>query len=87
MAEEKVAKETTEKDSQDKETKPVESKPKEITQASLIHIDTFLATAKVIYNLNTLQIAGFKAYMTGKFYQNKDEDFVPYLNKYLGKGE
>lgn len=50
-----------------------------------IHIDTFIETAQVHFNLSNSQVAGFKAFMYGKYYQHKDTDFIPYLEKYLGK--
>lgn len=50
-----------------------------------IHIDTFIETAQVHFNLSNAQVAGFKAFMYGKYYQHKDTDFIPYLEKYLGK--
>ncbi len=49
-----------------------------------VHIDTFLNTAKVLYSMDNIQEAGFKAYMSGNHYQRKDEDFIPHLKKYLG---
>lgn len=70
-----------------KTTGKSKEKQQTIVTANLVHIDTFLNTAKDLYNLSTLQIAGFKAYMAGQLYQPSDKDFLPYLNKYLGKGE
>lgn len=50
-----------------------------------IHIDTFIDIAKVMFGLKPGQAEGFKAYMNGKHYQYKDEDFLPYLEEYTGK--
>lgn len=59
----------------------------EASTTGLVHVDTFLETARVLYDLTNLQVAGFKGYMQGNFYQVEDKDFIPYLEKYLGKGE
>lgn len=50
-----------------------------------VHIDVFLDSAKEVFNLHTYQVNGFKAYMAGQYYKKKDQDFIPYLEKYLGK--
>lgn len=50
-----------------------------------VHVDTFLAYAGVLYGLSKYQLAGFKAFMAGKEYQHEDKDFVPFLEKYIGK--
>jgi hypothetical protein len=57
------------------------------TSGSYVSVDTFITTAKVLYKMSNLQVAGFKAYMTGRQYLRSDMDFVPYLEKYLGKGD
>ncbi len=75
---------------QDTVTPTVDTKKKEVpspAKTDYVSIDTFLETAITLYGLSRVQIAGFKGYMRGKFYQKKDKDFVPYLNKYLGKGD
>lgn len=51
----------------------------------MVHIDDFLGLATDMYELNTMQQAGFKAYMIGKQYLSDMEAFVPYLDRYLGK--
>lgn len=50
-----------------------------------VHIDTFLDYAKLVYNLSPYQVAGFKAFMSGKEYQLDDRDFIPFLMEYTGK--
>ncbi|AKC05141.2 hypothetical protein kochi14H1_0230 [Enterococcus phage phi EF14H1] len=50
-----------------------------------VHVDTFLDYAKVLYGLNKYQVAGFRALMAGREYQHEDADFVPFLEKYIGK--
>lgn len=64
------------------------TKPKAVKKAvvkPMVHISEFLGAASEVYDLNTMQQAGFKAYMTGKQYLTDLEAFVPYLNRYLGK--
>lgn len=73
-----------------KKTLPKETPAPQVTEqpalvSGYVHIDVFLATAKVIFNLHAYQVAGFKAFMTGKHYQKRDTDFIPFLEKYLGK--
>lgn len=63
-------------------TKSVEPTP---VASSYVHIDLFLETARQLYEMNTLEVQGFRAYMTGKHYQKKITDYVPHLEKYLGK--
>lgn len=67
----------------------VSDKPKqrEVSKTSpkYTHIDTFIETAQIHFGLSNTQVAGFKAFMYGKYYQHKDTDFIPYLEKYLGK--
>lgn len=53
----------------------------------LAHIDDFLRVAKGDYNLTSMEVAGFKGYMQGKFYLKEEKDFVAPLEEYLGKGE
>lgn len=72
------------------EQKEPEEKPdgKEVTKSTFtgyVHIDTFLSTARTLFNLPESQVAGFKAYMSGKSYLYDERDFIPYLEKYLGK--
>lgn len=50
-----------------------------------VHIDTFLDYARVLFDLNIYQVAGFKAFMSGREYQLDDKDFIPFLEKYIGK--
>lgn len=58
---------------------------KQPTQKGYAHIDTFLDTAISWFGLTQYQVPGFKAYMQGKFYQKTEKDFIPYLEKYLGR--
>lgn len=49
------------------------------------HIDTFLDTARVMFDMSGGQAEGFKAYMNGNTYQFSERDFLPHLEKYLGR--
>ena len=62
--------------SKNKEKQPEPVKP-------YIHIDTFLQTATALYNLNRMQVAGFKARMNGRQYQTDEQVFLQELKKYL----
>lgn len=62
-----------------KRTKP------EYSHSGYIHIDTFIDTAKTVFELSEGQCEGFKALMAGKHYQFSERDFLPYLEEYLGK--
>lgn len=89
------------KDENKKESKKTEKdlKPKDAPQKSMekkkpvkkavikpmVHIDDFIGLATEIYDMNSMQQAGFKAYMTGKQYLTDTEAFIPYLERYLGK--
>lgn len=65
----------------------VEKQEKNHTQANgYVHIDVFLDTAKLLYDLHPYQVAGFKAFMQGREYQIHDTDFVPFLEQYLKGG-
>nr|DAI05685.1 MAG TPA: hypothetical protein [Herelleviridae sp.] len=55
------------------------------TVKGYVHVDTFLDYAGALYGLNKYQLAGFRAFMIGKEYQYEDKDFVPFLEKYIGK--
>lgn len=66
-----------------KPEKQVKEQP--ATLSGYVHIDAFLDTAGVIFNLHPYQQAGFKAFMSGRHYQKRDTDFIPYLEEYLGK--
>jgi len=48
-----------------------------------VHIDTFLQTAKVMHNMDKVQVAGFKSRMNGKHYQRDEEVFNIELKNYL----
>lgn len=50
----------------------------------MVHIDEFMALAVDAYGLDTMQQAGFKMFMTGKYYLSDIEAFEPYLKNYLG---
>lgn len=76
-----MAKETTET----KQESPKEQPKKVPKPKGYVHVDTFLGYAQVLYGLSKYQVAGFKAFMTGREYQHDDTDFVPFLEKYIGK--
>lgn len=67
--------------------KKVKEKPVGQSRQPYVHIDTFLETARVLYEMNEMQVQGFKSFMSGKHYQKGDEAFIPPLKKYLGKGD
>lgn len=50
-----------------------------------VHIDTFLHTAQIMFDMKESQVAGFKAFMHGKYYMFDDREFIPYLEEYLGR--
>lgn len=50
-----------------------------------VHVDVFLDTATDFFGLDPFQVKGFKAYMTGQYYKKTDQDFIPYLEEYLGR--
>lgn len=82
-AKEVPIKETSVKESvlpkkEDKKVEPVVTR-------GYVHVDTFLGTAQPFFNMSGLQVQGFRAFMTGKQYQASDQDFIPYLEKYLGR--
>lgn len=64
-----------------KETK--QQAPKEFK--GYTHIDTFLDTATIMFSMSGGQAEGFKAYMNGSNYQFSERDFLPHLEKYLGR--
>lgn len=74
-----------------KVTKPGVSKrqpekpKKEHKPKPLVHVSEFIAAITPIYNLTSLQRAGFNAYMGNDQYKEDLNDFVPFLDKYLGK--
>ena len=66
-----------------KQVEKPKTKPKDFT--GYVHIDTFLETARVMFNMTGGQAEGFKAYMYGNTYQYSELDFLPHLEKYLGR--
>lgn len=80
---EEVKEELTEVFPEDKEPKVKEAPKRKFN--GYVHIDTFLSTAKALFNLPESQVAGFRAYMAGRSYLYDEKDFLPYLEKYLGK--
>lgn len=80
---------------EEKETKEVEKKsePKKVSKPKakkkkpgrLVHIDNFIEAIRIRVDMSEAQAQGFKAYMTGNHYAKSLNDFVPYLEKYLGK--
>lgn len=83
---EKVAEQKEEK-VQDKKPEPKKvSKPRaKKKQKRLVHIDNFIEAIRIRIDLSNAQAQGFKAYMTGNHYAESLDDFVPHLEKYLGK--
>ena len=74
--------------------KQKEEEPKKVTKRKpkankkpkkLVHIDKFIDAIRIRIDLSEAQAKGFKAYMTGNHYAKSLNDFVPYLEKYLGK--
>jgi len=60
---------------------------KKVTQHAepWVSVDEFLVTAKQMFDMNRVQMAGFKAYMHGKEHLPDERDFLPYIKKYLDK--
>ncbi|WNO29815.1 hypothetical protein [Bacillus phage SDFMU_Pbc] len=50
---------------------------------SYIHIDTFLQTAQQLYELSSVEAAGFKAKMRGRHYQHDEKVFLEELKKHF----
>ncbi|UNA01486.1 hypothetical protein MG295_00069 [Bacillus phage vB_BcgM] len=48
-----------------------------------VHIDTFLETAKYMFELSDTQLAGFKASMNGQHYQRDELIFLDNLKKHF----
>ena len=48
-----------------------------------VHIDTFLQTAKHLYGLSDIQLAGFKVKMNGQHYQRDEFIFLAELKKHF----
>lgn len=48
-----------------------------------VHIDTFLQTAKHLYGLSDMQLAGFRAKMNGQHYQRDELIFLAELKKHF----
>lgn len=74
-------KEETKKEPKKKVVKKVPSKK---VSKPMIHIDEFIEVIKLQKDLPNAQAQGFKAYMHGDHYKPSLNDFVPYLDKYLG---
>lgn len=51
-----------------------------------VSTNTFLMSAKAMYQFSNIQAEAFKVRMRskGKFYLPRIEDFVPYFEEYLG---
>lgn len=60
-----------------------EPTPKPEPPKPYIHVDQFLRSARQLYNLNSMQVAGFKARMNGRQYQRDVQVFVDELKQYL----
>lgn len=89
MAKEETKKEKIKKQEKPKRAPQKKSKKKEPVKKAVIspmvHIEDFIEIVGGRYGMDTMQKAGFKAYMTGKQYMTDMEAFVPYLERYLGK--
>ena len=58
------------------------------TPTTYVTVDDFLESAKVMYNLDSLEIAGFKAFVSDSPVRHTYSDCVKPREKYLGrKGE
>lgn len=66
------------------ETKKEKPKPKKVAKKS-VHIDEFIETVRPLYDLNVGKANGFRAYMQGNHYLASLDEFMPYLERYLGK--
>ena len=71
----------TEKKLEPKAKAPVKPKPKAIKPYT--HIDTFLQTAKVLYEVSNIEAQGFKVKMEGNHYQQDESVFLKELKNYL----
>lgn len=83
-----VLKEVTEEKSETSENIEVPAEeakpaPKPEPPKPYIHVDQFLRSARQLYNLNSMQVAGFKARMNGRQYQRDVQVFVDELKQYL----
>jgi len=68
----------------EKQTKKQQAEaPKKVVPVSYTHIDTFLQTAIPMYNLTSVQAAGFKAKMNGKHYQRDQQVFIDALKEHF----
>ncbi|AEQ34218.1 hypothetical protein D307_gp246 [Bacillus phage Bastille] len=48
-----------------------------------VHIDKFLNSVKLVYELSDVELAGFKALMAGQHYQRDEEIFLEALKKHF----
>lgn len=57
-----------------------------VVNTPYVSANTFLMSAKEMYQISNMQAEAFKIRMRskGKFYLPRLEDFVPYLEEYLG---
>lgn len=71
----------------EKETfsKVEKTKPRKVRDKKLVYIDDFISAIAPICDLSNGQAIGFKAFMQGNQYQEKLDDFIPYLERYIGK--
>jgi len=58
-------------------------KAKEVEVKPYVHIDTFLQTARQMFDMSNMQAAGFKARMRGRHYQTDEQVFLNELKQYL----
>lgn len=82
VAEKEAPKESPKKEVKKKKQSP---KPKPKKAKKMVHIDSFIEAIRVRVDISDAQAKGFKAYMTGNHYAKSLDEFVPKLEKYLGK--
>lgn len=83
------------KETPTKELEPTEQPEKVVKQDNTkkelkqgkraVHIDEFIEAVRPIESLNEGRAQGFKAFMAGNHYLPELNDFVPYLESYIGK--
>ena len=83
------------KETPTKELEPTKQPEKEVKQEKIkkapsqgkraVHIDEFIEAVRPLIDLNDGKAQGFKAFMAGNHYLQELNDFVPYLESYIGK--
>lgn len=64
----------------------VKTAKEKVIHTPYVSADTFLMSARAMYQFSNIQAKAFKVRMRskGKFYLPRIEDFVPYFEEYLG---